>query len=66
MNKPYIVGNRLYCVEVGAYATFAEALEHYERLPKPTRYEICVIGICNADECDNESSGLTDEELEQL
>jgi len=66
MNKPYIVSNGFYYDEVGAYATFAEALDHYDRLPRPGRGEWRTIGICNADMCDNESSGLTDEEQEQL
>ena len=67
MEKPYRVGNGLYCDEVGAYETFEEALEHYKRLPKPGRTEWRAIGIWNQDQVDvDDSTGLTEEEQEAV
>jgi hypothetical protein len=68
--RPYVVGNGLYCDEVGRYATFEEALAHYRRLRKPRPGEWRAIGLWNEDECDGATDGnhdgLTDEQREQF
>lgn len=65
--KPYKVGNGYYCDLVGEYATFEEALAHYQRIPHPKRNEPPrVKGIWNAELLDYDTDGLTEEEREQV
>lgn len=62
-DKPYKIGNGYYCDERASYKTFKEAIAHYKALPS-TKGTTRVIDIWNADMCDVDSTGLTEEEQE--
>ncbi len=66
MQKPYVVGDGMYCDEVARFETFAEALAFYGTRKNPSRFEMRAVGIWNEALLDVDDNGLTYEETEAM